>query len=201
VTPIRVVLRHGQALYRLSLRLLLEEHGFQVLALAADGDDLRRKVAAHRPAVVVLDADATTLRGEFPDLAVVVLASRFDVRAVQSLLATGTAGVGCLLEERVGDVTQFADAVRRVAAGGMVLDPGIVNGLIQPDPLASLSTREREVLEHVAAGRSNRGVAQRLFLSEHAVEKHVRNILAKLEIPAGRGHHRRVLATLAATTT
>ncbi|MCA1706743.1 MAG: response regulator transcription factor, partial [Actinobacteria bacterium] len=188
------------------------DEGFEVVAEAADADELLRKVQGHRPDVVVTDVRmpptntddglraALEIRARFPDTAVVVLSQYVAERSALDLIAQGAGGVGYLLKDRVGDIDHFVDAVRRVAEGGSALDPEVVSGLLgrrRDDPLEELSAREREVLALMAEGRSNQGIAEALVVTEHAVGKHVRSILKKLDIPLAASDHRRVLAVLA----
>jgi DNA-binding NarL/FixJ family response regulator len=209
---LRVVIGEDDALYRAGLSRLLGEGGFDVVAEAADADDLLRKVAAHRPEVVVTDMRmppdntddglraAIAIRMRFPNIAVVVLSQYVAQRPALQLIGDRADGVGYLLKDRVADLDQFLDAVRRVAAGGSALDPQIISRLLMRNretPLDDLSAREREVLALMAQGQSNPGIGERLFVTEHTVSKHVGAILRKLDIPAARDGHRRVLAVLA----
>ncbi len=208
----RVVVAEDSALLRSGLVRLLTDAGFQVVAEAADADDLLRKVRAHRPDVALTDIRmppsftdeglraALEIRAELPDTAVLVLSQYVDEAYAMQLLSGDTAGVGYLLKDRVADVDALADAIRRVAAGGSALDPEVVAHLLgrrrRDDPLAALTPREREVLGQMAEGRTNIGIATELVITERAVEKHVTAILAKLDLPAGSSDHRRVLAVL-----
>jgi DNA-binding NarL/FixJ family response regulator len=191
---------------------LLTEAGFDVVAVAASADDLVRKVAGHRPDVVVTDvrmppdrADdglraAIKIRELYPEIAMIVLSQYVAQRSALELFGRSAERVGYLLKDRVADLDQFVDAVRRVASGGSALDPAVVTNLLQGarcGPLDQLTPREREVLALLAAGRSNLGVAEALVVTEDAVEKHVRSILRKLDIPVAPADHRRVLAVLA----
>jgi DNA-binding NarL/FixJ family response regulator len=208
----RVVVGEDDSLYREGLVRLLGEAGYAVVALAGAADDLVRKVAGHRPDIVVTDVRmppnmgddglqaAIAIRERFPGTAVLVLSQYVAQRSALELFGRSAEGVGYLLKDRVTDLEQFVDAVRRVAQGGSALDPAVVRNLLSgahSDPLEQLTPREREVLALVAAGRSNRGVAEALVVTEDAVEKHVRNIFRKLDIPVGATEHRRVLAVLA----
>ena len=208
----RVVIGEDEPLYREGLVRLLTEAGFDVVAVAGAADELVRKVSGHRPDIVLTDvrmppnnADdgleaAITIRERFPGTAVLVLSHYVAQRSALELFGSSAQGVGYLLKDRVADLDQFVDAVRRVASGGCALDPAVVTNLLQgarSDPLDQLTPREREVLALVAAGRSNRGVAEALVVTEDAVEKHVRSILRKLDIPVAAMAHRRVLAVLA----
>jgi DNA-binding NarL/FixJ family response regulator len=209
---VRVVIGEDSVLLRAGVARLLQDAGIEVVGQAADADDLLRKVRAHRPDVAVVDirmppgnADdglqaARTMRAELPDIGVLVLSQYAEEHYVTELLQDGAAGVGYLLKERIADVERFVDSVRRVAEGGSALDPEIVAlmmGRRDDGPLESLTGREREVLALMAEGRTNRGIAGELFVSERAVERHVTAIFGKLGLPAGAGDHRRVLAVLA----
>ncbi len=208
----RVVIGEDQALFRQLMVRLLSDEGYEVVAQAADADELVRKVQGHRPDVVVTDVRmpptntddglraALEIRERFPDTAVLVLSQYVAERSALDLIAGGAEGVGYLLKDRVGDIDDFVDALRRVAEGGSALDPEVVSGLLgrrRDDPLAELSPREREVLALMAEGRSNQGIAKQLVVTEFAVEKHVRSILQKLGLPIAPSDHRPVLAVLA----
>jgi DNA-binding NarL/FixJ family response regulator len=208
----RVIVGEDEPLYREGLVRLLTEGGYDVVAVAADADELVRKVAGHRPEIVVTDVRmppsrsedgleaAITIRERFPGTAVLVLSHYVAQRPALELFGTNAEGVGYLLKDRVADLDQFLEAVRRIARGGSVLDPAVVTSLMQgarSDPLDQLTSREREVLTLVAAGRSNRGIAEVLVVTEDAIEKHIRSVLRKLDIPASATVHRRVLAVLA----
>jgi DNA-binding NarL/FixJ family response regulator len=191
---------------------LLTEAGLEVVAQAGDADDLLRKARSHKPEVAIIDirmppgnADdglqaAKLIRAELPETGVLVLSQYAEEHYAMQLLADGADGVGYLLKDRVGDVDAFVDAVRRVASGGSALDPEVVARMVgrrRDDPLESLTPREREVLELMAQGLSNKAICERLFLSERAVERHITGVLSKLGIPATGHEHRRVLAVLA----
>ena len=207
----RVVIGEDQALFRAGLVRLLSDAGFDVVAEAADAPDLVRKVAAHRPEIVITDvrmppqnADdglqaAREIRKRFPGTAVVVLSQYVVGRAALELIGDSAAGVGYLLKDRVRDLDAFVDAIHRVATGGSALDPDVISRMLgrRHDPLGELTAREREVLVLMAEGRSNKGIAEALVVTEHAVEKHVTSILRKLDIATGPGEHRRVLPVLA----
>jgi DNA-binding NarL/FixJ family response regulator len=184
----------------------------EVVAQAADAEDLLRKVRAHKPDVAVVDirmppgnADdglraAREVRAELPGTGVLVLSQYAEEHYVTQLLEDGAEGVGYLLKERIADVDRFVDSVRRVADGGSALDPEIVAlmmGRREGGPLDALTDREREVLGLMAEGKTNRGIAGELYVSERAVERHVTAIFGKLGLPSGAGDHRRVLAVLA----
>jgi DNA-binding NarL/FixJ family response regulator len=207
----RVVIGEDQALFRAGLVRLLDDAGFEVVAQAADAPDLVRKVAAHRPEIVITDVRmppgnsddglraAQEIRARFPGIAVLVLSQYVVERAAVDLIGDNASGVGYLLKDRVADLDAFTDSIRRVANGGSALDPDVVARMLgrRRDPLDELTAREREVLALMAEGRSNQGIAERLVVTEHAVEKHVTSIMRKLDIAAGPGEHRRVLAVLA----
>ncbi len=208
----RVVIGEDQALFRQGLVRLLSDEGFEVVAEAADADELLRKVGAHRPDMVVTDVRmpptntddglraAIEIRARFPATAVVVLSQYVAERSALDLIADNPEGVGYLLKDRVADIEGFVEAMHRVAEGGSALDPEVVSGLLgrhRDDPLDELSPREREVLSLMAEGRSNQGIAEELVVTEHAIGKHVRSILHKLDLPLAPADHRRVLAVLA----
>jgi DNA-binding NarL/FixJ family response regulator len=211
--PLRVVIAEDSVLLREGIVRLLEESGFEVVAQAGDGEDLLRKVNAHKPDVAVVDVRmppthtdeglraAHRIRAEHPETAVLVLSQYVEEAYALELLSGSTESVGYLLKDRVADVESFTDAVRRVAAGGSALDPEVVGLLLgrrrREDPLAVLSPREREVLGLMAEGRSNAAMAEALEVSERAVEKHVTAIFTKLDLPRVAADHRRVLAVLA----
>ena len=208
----RVVVADDSVLLREGICRLLEDAGFEVVGQAADAEDLLRKVRAHKPDVAIVDirmppgnADdglraAQEMRGELPEVGVLVLSQYAEEHYVTQLLQGGAEGVGYLLKERIADVDRFVDSVRRVAEGGSALDPEIVAlmmGRREGGPLDSLTERERQVLGLMAEGKTNRGIAGELFVSERAVERHVTAIFGKLGLPSGAGDHRRVLAVLA----
>ena len=208
----RLVVADDSVLLREGIVRLLEDAGFDVVAQAGDADDLIRKVGAHRPDVAIVDVRmpptnsddglraAIRLRAERPELGILMLSQYVEPEYAQALLADNAAGIGYLLKDRVADVERFLDAVRRVAAGGSALDPEVVQHLVArkraDDPLGSLTPREREVLELMAEGRSNAGIAAAHVVSERAVEKHVTAIFSKLGLPPAGESHRRVLAVL-----
>ena len=211
-SPLRVVLAEDSVLLREGLVRLLGETGFDVVAATADAETFLRAVEADPPDLVVVDVRmpptftdegvraALVVRGQFPDVAVVVLSQYVEEKYATELVAGRTRGVGYLLKDRVADVGDFVEALRRVAAGGTALDPEVVSQLLsrarRRDPLERLSPRENEVLRLMAEGRSNTAIAQALVVSEGAVEKHVSNIFAKLDLPPAEQDHRRVLAVL-----
>src|SRR3954454_7509008 len=197
-----VVIGEDQVLFREGLRRVLIDAGFEVLAEAGDADDLIRKVNAHRPDIVVTDvrmppghADdglraARQIRQRHPGIPVLVLSQYVATRPALELIADNAEGVGYLLKDRVRDLDQFVEAVRRVAGGGSALDPEIVSRLLgrpRPGALGELTAREREALGLMAEGHSNRGIAPILVVTEDAVEKHVSGILRKLNIRGAAG--------------
>jgi DNA-binding NarL/FixJ family response regulator len=214
---VRAVIVEDLALLREGIVALLRENGIDVVAQAEDGPGLERIVSGHKPDVAIVDVRlpptfsdeglraAIEARRRHPELGVLILSQYVEPIYTAELLASGEAGVGYLLKERVGEVRGFIEAVERVAAGGTALDREVVAELMRArtaggrddGALASLTPREREVLELMAEGRSNAAVARALVVSGGAVEKHVRNIFAKLDLPASNDDHRRVLAVLA----
>jgi DNA-binding NarL/FixJ family response regulator len=209
--PLRVVIAEDSVLLRAGTARVLEEAGFQVVGQAGDRDDLLRKVRAHRPDVVLIDVRmppdhsdeglqaARIIRAEFPHIGMLVLSAHIEERYARELLEGGATGVGYLLKDRIAEIERFTAAVTRVARGGSVLDPEVVASMIRGrrGALEALTPREREVLDGMAAGRSNRGIADAMFVSERAVERHVTAIFGKLQLPATEHSHRRVLAVLA----
>ncbi|HEY6743938.1 MAG TPA: response regulator transcription factor [Lapillicoccus sp.] len=208
---LRVVLADDDVLLREGLASLLESSGMDVVGRAADATELLAAVRDTVPDLAVVDIRmpptrttegleaARVIRQKHPEVAILVLSAHAEVDHAMELLATGRS-VGYLLKSRVMDVEEFIDALDRVAKGGSVVDPALVQELIQArrrnDPLAGLSPREREVLALMAEGRSNAGIGRRLWVSEGTVEKHVRSILAKLNLPETGDDHRRVLAVV-----
>lgn len=211
MATLRVLLADDDVLLREGLASLLERSGMDVVGQAGDGRAIVELARATTPDVVVVDirmppAHATEgleaardIRKELPGTAVLVLSAHAEVEHAMELLGSGR-GVGYLLKSRVADVAEFIDTLERIAGGGLVVDPALVQELVSArrrnDPLALLSAREREVLESMAEGRSNAGVARALWITEGTVEKHVRSILTKLDLPEAEEHHRRVLAVL-----
>jgi DNA-binding NarL/FixJ family response regulator len=207
----RVVIADDDVLLREGLASLLSGIGFKPVGLTGDAAELLRLVKREQPDLAIVDVRmppsfstegldaARTIRTEHPDVGVMVLSAHVEVEDATELLSTG-GSVGYLLKGRVTDVEEFADALERVARGGSVIEPALVRELIdvrrRNDPLAELSEREREVLALMAEGLSNAGIAKRLWVTEGTVEKHVHNILAKLEIVAADDVHRRVLAVV-----
>jgi DNA-binding NarL/FixJ family response regulator len=209
----RVVVADDSVLLREGLVRLLTEAGFEVAGQAGDAEQLLAAVELQRPDVAIVDIRmppthtdeglraARELRVRYPSLGILVLSQYVRPSYAVELLQGGAEGIGYVLKDRVSDVGQLTDSVRRVAEGGSVLDPSVVAQLVgRPrsgqDPLEDLTDREREVLGLMAEGRSNKAIADRLFITEHTVEKHVQNIFMKLEIPTTTEDHRRVLAVL-----
>jgi serine/threonine-protein kinase PknK len=206
----RVVVADDDVLLREGLASLLERSGFDVVGQAGDANELVELVREHEPELVIVDIRmppthstegleaAHTIRDEFPEIGILVLSAHVEIEHATELLATGER-IGYLLKGRVVDVDEFVESLQRIAAGGTVVDPGLVQTLVtvrRGDPLSVLTAREREVLALMAEGRSNAGIARELWLAEGTVEKHVRHILAKLRFPETRDDHRRVLAVL-----
>jgi DNA-binding NarL/FixJ family response regulator len=208
----RVVIAEDAAVLREGLAELLASRGFEVVAAVADAEALRVAVAADPPDVAVVDIRmppthtdeglraAIDLRRRFPHLGVLVFSQYIETRYAAELLADRSDGVGYLLKDRVAHVGEFVAAVERVAAGGTALDPEVVTQLMaasrRTDRLDTLTPREREVLALMAEGRSNSAIAEALVVTPRAVEKHVGNIFAKLDLPESGSDHRRVLAVL-----
>ena len=208
----RVVIAEDSVLLRAGITRLLEDAGFDVIAAVGDGDQLLHAVAADQPDVCVVDVRmppshtdeglraALELRERWPDVAVLVLSQYVEEKYASELLAGDVRGVGYLLKDRVADVDEFVEALRRVAGGGAALDPEVVGQLLarsrRTDPLARLTPRERDVLALMAEGRSNGAIAAALVVGEGAVEKHVSSIFTKLDLPPADTDHRRVLAVL-----
>ena len=211
MTGMRVVLAEDDVLLREGLASLLERSGFEVVGQAGDGAQLLALVRDTLPELVVVDIRmppthtaegleaARVIRQELPETGILVLSAHVEVEHAMELLASGRR-IGYLLKSRVTDVEEFIDTLQRVARGGSVVDPALVQELVaarrRNDPLAVLSEREREVLALMAEGRSNAGIGRRLWVTEGTVEKHVRSILAKLELPETDDDHRRVLAVV-----
>ena len=211
--PLRVVIAEDSALLREGLARLIEESGGTVVAKVGDGDAFVAAVLELRPDVSVVDVRmppsqrdeglraAIEARRRVPGTPVLVLSQYVERQYATELLADRGGGVGYLLKDRVGDVPEFMDALRRVARGGTALDPEVVAQLMvrnrADDPLSALTPRERDVLAAMAEGRTNVGIARLLTITEGATEKHISNIFAKLDLPDSPGDHRRVLAVLA----
>ncbi|MFC0528285.1 response regulator [Phytohabitans kaempferiae] len=209
----RVVIADDAVLLREGLVRLLTENGHEVVAAVGDGDRLVEAIEAHRPDISIVDVRmppthtdeglraAVTARERVPRTPILVLSQYVEVSYADDLLADRAGAVGYLLKDRVAAIAEFLDALGRVAAGGTVLDPEVVSQLLvrrrRDDPLRQLTPREREVLSLMAEGRSNTAIARILVVSDGAVEKHVRNIFTKLQLPPDEEQHRRVLAVLA----
>ncbi|MCW2631898.1 MAG: DNA-binding response regulator [Pseudonocardia sp.] len=211
MTALRVVLADDDVLLREGLASLFERSGFDVVGQAGNGAELLALVRDQAPELVVVDIRmppthttegldaAREIRERGPETSILVLSAHVEVEHAMELLASGS-GIGYLLKSRVTDVTEFIETVERVAKGGSVVDPALVQELVaarrRNDPLAALSAREHEVLALMAEGRSNAGIGRRLWVAEGTVEKHVRSILAKLSLPETDDDHRRVLAVV-----
>ena len=208
----RVVIADDSVLVREGIASLLVGAGLDVVAQGDSGDDLIRDVDAHKPDIAIVDIRmppthtdeglraALEVRRRHPDIGVVILSSHVETGVATRLLAETPAGLGYLLKDRVIDLDDFVGTLRNVAAGGSALDPQVVSRLLSNrndrGPLDALSAREREVLELVAEGRSNKAIADRLVVTQRAVQKHVTSIFAKLDLPGGDDDHRRILAVL-----
>lgn len=208
----RIVLADDDTLLREGIASLLEQSGFDVIGQAYDAPALLDLVREHHPDLAIIDIRmppgyltegleaAREIREQFPATGILVLSAHGEVEQAMELLASGQ-GVGYLLKSRVSDISEFAQTVGRIAAGGSVVDPALVQELIavrrRDDTFSQLTEREREVLALMAEGRSNAGIAHQLWITEGTVEKHVRSILARMELPEAENDHRRVLAVLA----
>jgi DNA-binding NarL/FixJ family response regulator len=210
---LRVVVADDAVILREGLARLLVEAGFEVVGQAADADELLEQIESTSPDVAIVDIRmppshtdeglraAAEIRAAHPNVGILVLSQYARPSYAIELLSNGTEGVGYLLKDRVSDLEELASSVRRVGEGGSVLDPSVVAQLVERprsgrDPLEDLTEREREVLSLMAEGRSNKAIGQRLFITEHTVEKHVKSILGKLRLPESADDHRRVLAVL-----
>jgi DNA-binding NarL/FixJ family response regulator len=209
----RVVIADDSILVREGIVAILRRAGIDVAAQASDAAELQRAVDEHQPEVAIVDIRmppthtdeglraAAEIRARHPEIGIVILSQHVEVGTATRLLAENPERLGYLLKDRVGDIDEFAGTLRRVVAGGSALDPQIVDRLMAADrqdgPLSSLTDREREVLELVAEGRSNKGIAERLEVTERAVQKHVTSIFSKLGLPADDDDNRRILAVLA----
>jgi DNA-binding NarL/FixJ family response regulator len=211
--PLRVVIAEDSVLMREGIASLLEGAGFEIVGKSSTADDLLLKVRSYKPHVAIVDirmppnhtdeglVAAKEIREQHPEVGVLVLSQYVEPSYAMELIADDAEGVGYLLKDRIPDVEEFRSSVRRVAEGGSALDPAIVTQLVgrrrSDDPVETLTPREREVLELMAEGRSNQSIAQKLVVTERAVEKHVTSIFGKLRLPATAEDHRRVLAVLA----
>jgi DNA-binding NarL/FixJ family response regulator len=209
---VRVVIAEDSVLLREGLERLLSEHGLEVVGSSGTADDLLLKVRSQAPDVAIIDIRlppthndegmraALEIRAHHPAVSVLVLSQYVELGLAMKLLAESAEGAGYLLKDRISDVTEFVAAVRRVAAGGSAIDPIIVSTLLSKrrsdDPLVELTPREREVLELMAEGRSNQGIADKLVITLRAVEKYVSSIFGKLGLPSSGSDSRRVLAVL-----
>jgi DNA-binding NarL/FixJ family response regulator len=208
---VRVVIAEDSVLLREGLTKLLADGGFEVVAAVSDADQLLRAVGEHRPDLVVVDVRmppthtddgiraALVIRRQYPEVAILVLSQYVEERYATDLLSVQTSGVGYLLKDRVAQVSDFLDALRRVAAGGTALDPEVVAQLLvrhRDDPIDRLTPRELQVLQMMAEGRSNNTIVDALHVSPSAVEKYVSAIFAKLDLPPSDTENRRVLAVL-----
>jgi DNA-binding NarL/FixJ family response regulator len=209
---VRVAIAEDSVLLRDGLARLLADSGFEVVAACADADELMLKVRSYELDIVITDIRlppthtdeglraAIEIREKHPGVAVLVLSQYVELGLALKLLADSAEATGYLLKDRITDVAEFVDAVRRVAGGGSAIDPRIVSALVSKqrsdDPLAELTPREREVLELMATGSSNQGIADKLVITTRAVEKYVSSIFGKLELPSGGSESRRVLAVL-----
>jgi DNA-binding NarL/FixJ family response regulator len=208
----RIAIAEDSVLLREGLARLLGDAGFDVIARCRDADELRQVLKSEQPDVVIVDIRlppthtdeglqaAVEIRADHPEVAVLVLSQYVEPGLAMKLLADSAEGVGYLLKDRISDVPEFLSAVQRVANGGLAVDPTIVSTLLSrrrnDDPLAQLTPREREVLELMAAGTSNQGIADRLVITVRAVEKYVSSIFDKLGLPTTGSESRRVLAVL-----
>jgi DNA-binding NarL/FixJ family response regulator len=209
----RVVIADDAVLLREGLIRLVEENGHTVVAAVGDGPSLVSAILEHRPDVSIVDVRmppshtdeglraAVEARAKVPGSPILVLSQYVEVSYADDLLADRAGAVGYLLKDRVSQVAEFLDGLRRVAGGGTVLDPEVVGQLLvrrrRDDPLSSLTPREREVLAFMAEGMSNTAIARKMVVTDGAVEKHVRNIFTKLDLHQDEEQHRRVLAVLA----
>jgi DNA-binding NarL/FixJ family response regulator len=212
IHPLRIALAEDSAILRDGLVQLLVDRGFVITDAVGDADALRRSVARQRPDVAVVDIRmpptftdeglrvAIELRKQYTGLGILMFSQYIETRYAAQLLADDATGVGYLLKDRVADVSDFVEAIVRVASGGTALDPEVVTQLMgasrRTGSISVLSAREREVLALMAEGRSNAAIAGALVVSEGAVEKHVASIFSKLDLPVSQSDHRRVLAVL-----
>jgi serine/threonine-protein kinase PknK len=208
----RVAIADDEVLLREGLAALLREAGYDVVGQAADADGLIDLVRREKPDIAIIDIRmpptqttegleaARTIREEQPEVAILVLSAHIEVEHAMDLVGAGR-GIGYVLKSRVGDVDELTDTLERISSGGSVVDPALVEELVRArrvrDPLESLTSRERDVLALMAEGRSNTGIARILWIAEGTVEKHVRSIFQKLQLPDASDDHRRVLAVIA----
>ena len=209
----RIVIAEDAAVIRAGLAEILTDRGHEIVAAVGDAEALKDAVAAHQPDVAIVDVRmppshtdeglraAIAIRRDHPGVGILVFSQYIETRYAADLLATRSGGVGYLLKDRVANVAEFNDAITRIAAGGTALDPEVVSGLLSASrhasTLSTLTAREHEVLALMAEGRSNGAIADRIIVSERAVEKHISNIFTKLGLPPSDSDHRRVLAVLA----
>jgi DNA-binding NarL/FixJ family response regulator len=209
----RIVIAEDAAVIRAGLKEILTDRGHEIVAAVGDAVALRAAVAEHQPDIAIVDVRmppdhtdeglraAIAIRRDHPDVGILVFSQYVETRYAADLLSMRTGGVGYLLKDRVANVAEFTDAITRIAAGGTALDPEVVTGLLTASrhagPLGELTGRERDVLALMAEGRSNSAIAEHLYVSERAVEKHISNIFSKLGLPPSDSDHRRVLAVLA----
>ncbi|HWE67556.1 MAG TPA: response regulator transcription factor [Acidimicrobiales bacterium] len=210
--PLRIAIAEDSAILRDGLVQLLVDRGFTITGAVADPEALHQSVDQERPDVAVIDIRmpptftdeglraALELRRRHPGLGILLFSQYIETRYAAELLADDAAGIGYLLKDRVADVSDFVEALVRVASGGTALDPEVVTQLLgasrRTDSISVLSAREKEVLSRMAEGRSNAAIAGELVISEGAVEKHVANIFTKFDLPVSQSDHRRVLAVL-----
>ena len=209
----RIVIAEDAAVIRAGLAEILTDRGHEIVAAVGDAEALKDAVAASQPDVAIVDVRmppghtdeglraAIAIRRDHPGVGILVFSQYIETRYAADLLATGSGGIGYLLKDRVANVAEFTDAITRIAAGGTALDPEVVSGLLSASrhvsTLSTLTAREHDVLALMAEGRSNSAIADRIIVSERAVEKHISNIFTKLGLPPSDSDHRRVLAVLA----
>jgi DNA-binding NarL/FixJ family response regulator len=209
----RIVIAEDAAVIRAGLTEILTDRGHEIVAAVGDAEALKDAVAARQPDVAIVDVRmppshtdeglraAIAIRRDHPGVGILVFSQYVETRYAADLLATRSGGVGYLLKDRVANVAEFTDAVTKIAGGGTALDPEVVSGLLNASrhasALSTLTAREHDVLALMAEGRSNSAIADRIFVSERAVEKHISNIFTKLGLPPSDSDHRRVLAVLA----
>ena len=209
----RIVIAEDAAVIRAGLAEILTDRGHEIVAAVGDAEALQDAVAACQPDVAIVDVRmppshtdeglraAIAIRRDHPGVGILVFSQYIETRYAADLLAAGSGGIGYLLKDRVANVAEFTDAITRIAAGGTALDPEVVSGLLSASrhvsTLSTLTAREHDVLALMAEGRSNSAIADRIIVSERAVEKHISNIFTKLGLPPSDSDHRRVLAVLA----